>query len=321
VPDGHTSQADRADGGGIDRFCGQFDDLFCRLAERTALRHYLIGLLLPRERNKTLTELAALVPGADRQRLHHFLHEAPWDPDAVGARRVQLWRRHPDLGPHGNGVLIIDETGDRKRGQGIVLAAQQYIGKLGRTANGVVAVTSHWADGSRHVPAGGAALPARLPAARRQGRPGVRHQAAAGLGTDRAGPGWRGAFPGGGRRLRLRREPHAGGTSTDGRIRYVLALRPRPDTWQSVEDPAHPPAFTPAEAAARLPLEAWRRLVLTDSHGKALVRHVAELELGPCYGPTRGTRLIAATADPTRLTPDSTWFMATNLTVTEADTA
>jgi len=96
----------------VDRFCGQFDDLFCRLAERSAFRHYVIGLLLPRERNKTLTELAALVPGADRQRLHHFLHDAPWDPDALGARRVALWRRYPDLGPHGNGVLIIDETGD-----------------------------------------------------------------------------------------------------------------------------------------------------------------------------------------------------------------
>jgi hypothetical protein len=49
----------------IDAFCAQFDGLFGRLAERTALRQYLIGLLLPREHNKTLTVLAALVPGAD----------------------------------------------------------------------------------------------------------------------------------------------------------------------------------------------------------------------------------------------------------------
>jgi hypothetical protein len=33
----------------IDACCAQFDDLFCRLAEREAFRQYLIGLLLPRE--------------------------------------------------------------------------------------------------------------------------------------------------------------------------------------------------------------------------------------------------------------------------------
>jgi hypothetical protein len=115
--------------------------------------------------------------------------------------------------------------------------------------------------------------------------------------------------------------PKLEGRLRAARIRYVLALRPGHGTWQAVDDPAHPPAFTPAEAAARLPLERWRRLVLTGSHGQPLVRYVAGLELGPCYGPTRGTRLIAATADPTALKPESTWFMATNLTLAEADAA
>jgi SRSO17 transposase len=138
----------------IDAFCGRFDDLLGRLAGRDALRRCLIGLLLPRERNKTLTVLAALVPGADRQRLHHFLHDAPWDGAALNERRLALWQAHPRLGPHAGGVPIVDETGDRKRGRGIALAAQQYIGELGHTANGVVSVTSHWADGTRHVPLG-----------------------------------------------------------------------------------------------------------------------------------------------------------------------
>ncbi|SQD96186.1 transposase [Parafrankia sp. Ea1.12] len=265
----------------IDRFCGDFDDLFCRVAERTALRQYLIGLLLPRERNKTLTELAALVPGADRQRLHHFLHDAPWDPDALGARRVDLWRRHPELGPHGNGVLIIDETGDRKRGHGIVLAAQQYIGKLGRTANGVVAVTSHWADGSRHVPLGVRPYrPAsRLPAGKADPAFATKPELAWDLIEEARGAG-----------VPFRavvadcvhgENPKLEGRLQAARIRYVLALRPRHGTWQVVADPTHPPAFTPTEAATRLPRANWRRLVLTDSHHRPLVRHVAELELGP----------------------------------------
>jgi SRSO17 transposase len=61
----------------IDRFCARFDDLLNRRAARQAFRHYLIGLLLPREHNKTMTVLASLVPGGNRQQLHHFLHDAP----------------------------------------------------------------------------------------------------------------------------------------------------------------------------------------------------------------------------------------------------
>ena len=49
----------------------------------------------------------------------------------------------------------------------------------------------------------------------------------------------------------------------------------------------------------------WHRTVRTDSHGKELVRHVAELELGPYYGPGRPTRLVAATGDPEKLTNSS----------------
>jgi len=55
----------------IDPLCAPFDDLVARVEERTALRHYLIGLLLPREHNKTVVELSAIVPGANRQSLHH----------------------------------------------------------------------------------------------------------------------------------------------------------------------------------------------------------------------------------------------------------
>jgi SRSO17 transposase len=97
------------------------------------------------------------------------------------------------------------------------------------------------------------------------------------------------------------------------KIPYIMGLKPSHGTWQQVDDPATPPAFTPAEAADRLPLETWQRTVRFDSHGKALVRYIAELELGTSYGPTKGVRLIAATLDPRRLKPESTWYLATSL--------
>ncbi len=87
----------------IDTFCAQFDDLFNRRAARQAFRHYLIGLLLPRDHNKTMTVLASLIPGAKRQRLHHFLHDAPWDATALNQRRLALWCEHPTLHPHRRG--------------------------------------------------------------------------------------------------------------------------------------------------------------------------------------------------------------------------
>src|SRR5258707_14757584 len=125
----------------IDQFCAHFDDLFPRYEERTARRQYLIGLLLPREHNKTLVELGAIVPGADRQRLHHFLHDAPWEAEALHRRRLAQWQAQPYLGPPAQGVLIGDETGDPQRGQPIVLAAQPDPGTLGHVANGGGAVT------------------------------------------------------------------------------------------------------------------------------------------------------------------------------------
>ena len=297
----------------IDQFCAPFDELFARYEERQALRQYLIGLLLPREHNKTLVELASIVPGARRQALHHFLHDAPWDAEALNERRLQQWQAHPVLGPHAGGVLIVDETGDPKRGHRIVLAAQQYLGKLGHVANGVVAVTSHWTDGSRHVPLGVRPYrPAsRLPKGRKDAAFHTKPQLAWELIQEAQAAGIL---------FRLVVADSVYGESSDleaklyaAQIPYIMGLRPSHGTWQEVTDPQHPPAFTPAEAAERLPRAAWQRTVRCDSHGKELVRYIAELELGPSYGPDKGVRLIAATLDPTQLKPESTWYLATSL--------
>jgi len=305
----------------IDQFCAHFDDVLPRFEERTALRQYLIGLLLPREHNKTLVELGAIVPGADRQRLHQFLHDAPWDADALNRRRLQLWQAHAYLGPHAGGVLIVDETGDPKRGSRIVLAAQQYLGKLGHVANGVVAVTSHWADGSRHLPLGVKPYrPAsRLPKGRADPAFHTKPELAWQLIEEAraAGIAFRlvVADSVSGESAQLEARLYAAG------LPYVMGLRPSQGTWQEVQDAAHPPAFTPAEAAQRLPQAAWQRTIHADSHGKALIRYVAELELGPSYGPDKGVRLVAATLDPATLKPESTWYLATSLSLREASPA
>jgi SRSO17 transposase len=105
----------------LEAYATQFDDLFSRANQRVGFRQYLAGLLLPAERNKTLTALANTEPvvGAQRpaaQRLQWFLSESTWDAAAVTARRLEGLRADAATAPHAGGVLIVDETGDRKDG-------------------------------------------------------------------------------------------------------------------------------------------------------------------------------------------------------------
>lgn len=107
--------------GPLEEYAARFDDLFTHAAQRRSFRDYLAGLLLPRDRNKTLTALAGAEPiveaqEAPVQRLQSFLSESVWDAAAINARRLELTWADGVIRPHADGVLVIDETGDRKDG-------------------------------------------------------------------------------------------------------------------------------------------------------------------------------------------------------------
>jgi SRSO17 transposase len=52
----------------------------------------------------------------------------------------------PAAAPHADGVLVIDDTGDRKAGTHTAHVARQWLGSIGKVDNGIVAVSSLWAD-------------------------------------------------------------------------------------------------------------------------------------------------------------------------------
>ncbi|WP_349362028.1 transposase [Streptomyces sp. H27-C3] len=141
----------------MEAYAARFDDLFSTLAQRRGFREYLTGLLLPRDRNKTLTALAGTVPvvGAQHaavQRLQFFLSESTWDHEQVNARRVALLLTDPATAPHPGGVLVIDDSGDRKDGQATAHIGRQWLGRLGKTDNGIVTVITCWADEDLYYP-------------------------------------------------------------------------------------------------------------------------------------------------------------------------
>jgi SRSO17 transposase len=137
--------------GPLEDDAAHFDDLFQTLAQRRSFRAYLEGLLLLRERNKTLTALVGAEPisGAqhpDVQRLPFFVSESPGNAEAINTRRRELLLADPATQPPDGGVLIMDETGDRKAGTTTAHVARQDRGARGKIANGSGAVTSLGAD-------------------------------------------------------------------------------------------------------------------------------------------------------------------------------
>jgi SRSO17 transposase len=105
----------------LEGYAASFDGLFASLAQRRGFREYLTGLLLPRERNKTLTALAGAEPvvGAQHpavQRLQFFVSESRWDAEKINARRLELLMADARTAPHEGGVLVVDDSGDRKDG-------------------------------------------------------------------------------------------------------------------------------------------------------------------------------------------------------------
>jgi SRSO17 transposase len=63
---------------------------------------------------------------------------------------VAEYGQHP--APHGRGVLVIDDSGDRKDGAKTAHVGHQWLGRYGKTDNGVVTVTKVWADERVYYP-------------------------------------------------------------------------------------------------------------------------------------------------------------------------
>src|SRR5215217_7978568 len=130
----------------LEEYAARFEDLFRARAQRDGFRRYLEGLLLPAERNKTLTALANTEPVAGAQRkeaqsLQWFLSESRWDQQEANERRLELLFEDPKSAPGEDGVLVIDEHGDRKWGKHTAHIGHQWLANIGKTDNGVVSVS------------------------------------------------------------------------------------------------------------------------------------------------------------------------------------
>ena len=138
-----------------DPVCGPFFDKFSELWARPnqaqAFGAYVRGLISETHR-KNIEAMNAKIVGQHYQSLHHFVANSPWDSEALNRRRVEILEADRRTASRAKGVLILDDTGVPKKGQDTEGVKRQYIGQLGKVANGQVFVTSHYADARCHWP-------------------------------------------------------------------------------------------------------------------------------------------------------------------------
>ncbi|MDP9487670.1 MAG: IS701 family transposase [Actinomycetota bacterium] len=304
--------------GPLEDYAERFDDLFGARAQRHGFRRYLEGLLLPAERNKTLTALANTEPvtGAQRreaQSLQWFLSESRWDPQEVNERRLKLLLEESASAPSEKGVLVIDEHGDRKWGKHTAHVGRQWLANMGKTENGVVSVSSLWADEGVYYPVhfepytpshhfeGGKNDPqfrTKLKIAKELVEQAVQKSipfravvADSFYGEDRE----------------FKRSLGKLG------VGYVLALKKshcwwhREGTigalWQAAEVAGWKGAQEPGD---------WTKVVRTFRDGHTQEWWALEVEAGP-YGKERAKRALVVTPDPEELPDLATWYLTTNL--------
>ena len=123
----------------IDEYCQLYQSLFSDVRAFEAFKHLHVGMLSDAKR-KSLPAIAKIVGLANEQSLHHFLTDSPWTARALEQRRLALILQTLQ----GRSImLLIDETGDPKKGKTTDYVKRQYIGNLGKIENGIVAVTAY----------------------------------------------------------------------------------------------------------------------------------------------------------------------------------
>jgi SRSO17 transposase len=147
VAPGHSVEVDPARWqAGLDELLGRVAGRFGRVEPRRHARALVVGLLadLPRKNCWTIAEHAGQ---ATPDGLQHLLAGAVWDEHAVRDDIRDYLVDH--LGDPG-AVLVVDETGDLKKGASTVGVQRQYTGTAGKVDNAQVAVYLAYATAAGH---------------------------------------------------------------------------------------------------------------------------------------------------------------------------
>jgi SRSO17 transposase len=123
----------------IDEYCAEYKDLFKEVRNYECFKYLHLGIISPIKR-KSLPEIAKVVSINSAQSLHHFVANSDWSVNKLKSRRLNKIKKVLD----GKAItVVIDETGDRKKGKKTDYVARQYLGSVGKVDNGIVSVNAY----------------------------------------------------------------------------------------------------------------------------------------------------------------------------------
>ncbi len=123
----------------IDEYCAEYKDLFKEVRNYECFKYLHLGITSPIKR-KSLPEIVKVVSLNSAQSLHHFIANSDWSVNKLKEIRLKKIKRALKGNPI---IVVIDETGDRKKGKKTDYVARQYLGSVGKVDNGIVSVNAY----------------------------------------------------------------------------------------------------------------------------------------------------------------------------------
>ena len=121
----------------VDRYCQHYRHLFSNVQLYESFKFLHLGIISDIKR-KSLPQISNIFD-ISAQKLHHFLTCSTWSYHELEKARLQsilnVFTDTPIL-------VVIDETGDRKKGNKTDYVSRQYLGSVGKIDRGIVSVNA-----------------------------------------------------------------------------------------------------------------------------------------------------------------------------------
>ncbi|MEA5603223.1 IS701 family transposase [Nostoc sp. UHCC 0252] len=272
----------------IDEYCAEYKDLFKEVRNYECFKYLHLGIMSPIKR-KSLPEIAKAVSINSAQSLHHFLANSDWSVEELKQRRLNKLKQALD----GNAItVVIDETGDRKKGRKTDYVARQYLGSVGKVDNGIVSVNAYGLYSNITFP-----LSVKIFKPKGTLKEGDKYKTkielASEIITELIGSGFT---------IKLVLADSLYGESSEFtrklaeyKLDYVVAIRNNHGVW--------------LPAGQRVRANKWCKFERTFSNQKSEIRYIREI----IYGKKRAITYWEITTDPETMPENSTSFVMTNL--------